>query len=88
MNILNADNRNDVISGIVALTCGLISIVLVIYNNRKFIEKYLFFFLGSNALDGKIKKEAIVVDPIGAIVISAVIIIAWSIHAHSRYSID
>ncbi len=31
VNVLNADNRNDVISGIVALTCGLISIVLVIY---------------------------------------------------------
>jgi len=85
VNILNKDNRNDVISGIVALASGLIGIVLVIYINRKFIEKY-FFFLASNALDGKIKKEAIVVDPVSAIIISVAIIIVWSIHAHSTYS--
>jgi HD superfamily phosphodiesterase len=53
-------------------------------NHRKSIEKYLLF-LASNALHGKIKKEAIVIDPIGAIVISACIVFAWGLHAYSTY---
>jgi len=34
-------------------------------------------FISSNTLDRKIKKEAIDIDPVGAIAISADIIIAW-----------
>jgi hypothetical protein len=34
------------------------------------------FFLASKALDGKVKKEAIVIDPVGAIIISVYILIA------------
>jgi hypothetical protein len=39
--------------------------------------------LASNALQNKIKQEAIVVDPIGAIIISVYIIIAWILQANS-----
>jgi divalent metal cation (Fe/Co/Zn/Cd) transporter len=42
-------------------------------------------FLGSNALQGKIKQEAIVIDPIGAILISVYIIISWILQANSKY---
>jgi len=42
--------------------------------------------VSSNTLDGKIKKEAIVIDPVGAIIISAAIIIVWCVYAHSTYS--
>jgi hypothetical protein len=42
-------------------------------------------FLASNALHGKIKQEAIVIDPIGAILISIYIIIAWILQANSMY---
>jgi len=42
-------------------------------------------FLASNALKGKIKQEAIVIDPIGAILISVYIIIAWILQANSKY---
>ncbi len=41
--------------------------------------------LGSNALRGKIKQQAIVVDPVGAILISIYIIIAWILQANSKY---
>jgi len=41
-------------------------------------------FLASNALQGKIKQEAIVIDPIGAILISVYIIIAWILQANSE----
>jgi hypothetical protein len=42
------------------------------------------YFLGSNALKKKIKQEAIVLDPIGAILISIYIIIAWILQANSK----
>ncbi|UJR20857.1 hypothetical protein I4U23_023967 [Adineta vaga] len=61
ISVLSADNRNDVLSGIVALSCGLIA---------------------SNARDGNIKTEAVVIDPIGAIVISACVLFAWGMHAY------
>jgi hypothetical protein len=41
--------------------------------------------LASNALRGKIKQQAIVVDPVGAILISIYIIIAWILQANSKY---
>jgi hypothetical protein len=41
-------------------------------------------FLGSYALQKKIKQEAIVVDPIGALLISIYVIIAWMGQAYSR----
>jgi hypothetical protein len=44
-------------------------------------------FLASNALRGKIKQEAIVVDPVGAIIISLYIIVAWILQANSMYSL-
>ncbi|CAF1041613.1 unnamed protein product [Rotaria sp. Silwood1] len=40
--------------------------------------------IGSNALHGKLKKEAIVVDPVGAILISVYIIIAWILQANRQ----
>ncbi len=40
--------------------------------------------LGFNALQNKIKQEAIVVDPIGAILISVYIIISWILQANSK----
>jgi hypothetical protein len=42
-------------------------------------------FLASNAREGKIKQEVIVIDPIGAILISIYIIIAWMMQANSEY---
>lgn len=44
-----------------------------------------FSFVASNALRDKIKKEAVVVDPAGAILISVYIIIAWILQANSKY---
>ncbi|CAF2583356.1 unnamed protein product [Rotaria sp. Silwood2] len=44
----------------------------------------IFGLIASNALHGKIKKEAIVVDPIGAIIISVYIIIAWILQANRQ----
>ncbi len=41
--------------------------------------------LASNALRGKIKQQAIVLDPVGAILISIYIIIAWILQANSKY---
>ncbi|CAF0868481.1 unnamed protein product [Adineta steineri] len=40
--------------------------------------------LAYNALQGKIKQEVIVVDPVGAIVISVYIIIAWILQANKQ----
>jgi hypothetical protein len=45
----------------------------------------VLIFLASNARQGKIKQEAIVIDPIGAILISIYIIIAWILQANSKY---
>jgi hypothetical protein len=42
-------------------------------------------FLAYNALQNKIKQEAIVVDPVGAILISVYIIIAWILQANSKF---
>ena len=42
-------------------------------------------FLGSNAVHKKIKQEAIVVDPIGALLISIYIIMAWIRQAYSKW---
>jgi len=49
----------------------------------KLFEIY-FFFVASEALQGKIKQEAVVIDPIGAILISIYIIIAWILQANSK----
>jgi divalent metal cation (Fe/Co/Zn/Cd) transporter len=81
MYALAEDHRNDVASNIVALACGLIGMM------RFHISHSCFEFptvLASNALRGKIKQEAIVVDPVGAIVISVYIIIAWILQANSK----
>ncbi|CAF1613812.1 unnamed protein product, partial [Adineta ricciae] len=63
MYALAEDNRNDVVSNIVALACGLIA---------------------THARRGDLKQEAIVVDPVGGIVISIYIIIAWILQANRQ----
>jgi divalent metal cation (Fe/Co/Zn/Cd) transporter len=74
MQALGQDHRNDVFSNIAALVSGLVG--------KK--EKYSFVnllclkFLAAKALDGSIKqKEVVVLDPIGAILISLYIIFCW-----------
>ena len=42
-------------------------------------------FLAYNAYQNKIKQEAIVVDPVGAICISVYIIVAWILQANSEF---
>jgi hypothetical protein len=57
-----------------------------IANNQKSCSYFKYMnFLASNALKGKIKQEAIVIDPIGAILISVYIIISWILQANSKY---
>lgn len=78
VSILNEDNKYDVISAIVALTCGLIS--MIIWMNLKIMKS---FCLASNAKEGRINTKAVVIDPVGAIVISLFILIAWAVNAYS-----
>jgi divalent metal cation (Fe/Co/Zn/Cd) transporter len=69
------DHLNDVFSNIIALACGIVG-------KKKTKTKYshypYFTFLAAKALQGSIKAiQAVVVDPVGAIVISLYIIICW-----------
>jgi divalent metal cation (Fe/Co/Zn/Cd) transporter len=82
MSALAEDSRNDVASNIVALVCGLIGMLQFHLSHSCFKFSTV---LASNALRGKIKQEAIVVDPVGAIVISVYIIIAWILQANSKF---
>lgn len=83
MYALAEDSRNDVASNIVALVCGLIGMFRCDSFHNEEMNR-CSSFQASNALRGKIKQEAIVVDPIGAIVISVYIIIAWILQANSN----
>jgi divalent metal cation (Fe/Co/Zn/Cd) transporter len=81
MSALAEDSRNDVASNIVALVCGLIGMLQFHLSHSCFKFSTV---LASHALRGNIKQEAIVVDPVGAIVISVYIIIAWILQANSK----
>lgn len=73
MSALAADHRNDVASNIVALACGLVG------KKKRRVESRAneVFLSGSFAYRNRINQRAIVVDPIGAIVISFYIITTW-----------
>ncbi len=75
MYALAQDHLNDVFSNIVALACGIIgkkqSLLFLFYF-------YISTFIAAKALHGAIKKtEVVVLDPLGAIIISLYIIICW-----------
>jgi divalent metal cation (Fe/Co/Zn/Cd) transporter len=83
MYALAEDSRNDVASNIVALACGLTGMILFHSSDLCRSFKYMIF-LAYHAFQNNIKQEAIVVDPIGAILISVYIIIAWILQANSE----
>jgi len=75
MQALAQDHLNDVFSNIVALVCGILGKKKEIFFLTSF---YIRNFLAAKAVDGTIKKtQVVVIDPIGAIVISLYIIFCW-----------
>lgn len=79
MHALAQDHLNDVFSNIVALVCGIIGM------KKKKISKYIYIYsflrtisLAAKALQGAIKAtQVVVLDPVGAIIISLYIIFCW-----------
>ena len=58
-------------------------LIKLLIKNHEVISNTLFF-VASEALRGRVKLEAVIIDPIGAILIAVYIIIAWILQAHSK----
>ena len=82
MSALAEDHRNDVASNIIALGCGLIGELLSYFAEHSYW--CINNFIGSYAYQNTIDRRAIVVDPVGAILISVYIIISWVKQANRR----
>ncbi len=57
---------------------------LLIIKIHKIDWNVFVFFVASEAAQGKIKQQAVVLDPIGAILISVYIMVAWILQANSK----
>ena len=82
MSALAEDHRNDVFSNLIALGCGLVGKNSLIYLRVRVSH---CFSTASYAYKNEITQRAIVVDPVGAILISIYIIISWIGQAKRNY---